>query len=267
MANSVFRANRLARVFIAAVLALGLHFGGAAGRAGQAVAQDGQNAPAGGSLLAPSDIPETVDFTMEGLKKKRLFRLLFEAYPDAEKAFRETLRANFETHPADEAYERTRELSNEIMNRHVEQHLTTASDAALYAYLKHTLHFMDRLKERPAQCVGYFIGRPKFGRAEAVSGFLEKEATLKADIVESSLKSPAPVPEDVDADRVYQRLVGSYVANGLEIESFFALEEIFTENRADGEACQAAMIYTRALIGLGEKNGPDVFKRLMVLGQ
>lgn len=212
-----------------------------------------------------SKIPEVVEIAVEGWKKYRAFQLLFETYPETEGIMRARITEMLEKHPANEAFERSRDISNEVMAKYFKQHEATGSDEATLALLQHQLDYMRSLEDTPVHCIGYFLGAPKLSQDEIDPVLLERELKLKAAILETSLANPSPPPEPVDEEKVIGMLLDSYDKNGLDIQSIFILEEATTRNRADAAACQAAIIYVRAMLAMDEKDAAYVVKSMMMM--
>jgi hypothetical protein len=206
-----------------------------------------------------------VDTTMSDLSQRRLYRTLFRFHPEAEPELRARMTAIIESAPEDEIFLQVQAASAELVDKYLTMDLPSLPDAMMHKLLLRQVEVMQQFQGKPASCVAYYLGKPKFERGELAPEFIEIESNLKADAFEGAAANPTKLTKPADEADLGEELALAYVARGYPVEDLEKLGSV--EALPAEEGCRLALQFVDAITALGPAQSAYLFKNLLLFAE
>src|SRR5262245_18871854 len=199
------------------------------------------------------------------LKQNRLFGVIFKHHPEAEREYMARVEQLL-SGPREQFRAASAALGAEFTGRYLNLHMPTASDAAIHRLLQTEASILEALKNNPAECVGQFLGTPSASRLELIPPpLVEASLNAKAEIIESSVVTPSPLPKTVSMEDVVGVMTRAYRAKGYDIAGIAKIANVQSLSSAEG--CEVGYRFVSALLSIDEKQSALVFKGLIAAGK
>ncbi|WP_162917348.1 hypothetical protein [Dongia deserti] len=215
--------------------------------------------------MSPLKASVTANAVMDELSEQRLFKVLFRIHPEA----RAELRARMAEIPTDapraEVFLRGQAASADVVAKYFMMHLPSVPDAIVHKILLRQIEVMREFQSRPAYCVDYYLGTPRFEQGDLTTEFLETESTLKAEALEGAVANPTPLASPLEDEVLAEQLSMAYLAKDYRFENIANLGRLDTIPAE--EACQYALEFVDAIASLGPTQSAVIFKSLIALDE
>ncbi len=199
------------------------------------------------------------------LKEQRLFSVIFRLHPEAEIEMKSKMEDVINNSPSDQVFLKAQAASAEFVAKYFNKHLVSASDEVTHKMLQHNVAVMKKFQNKPALCVGYYLGNPQFAKDDVTNDFVIEESNIKADIIESSVSNPSLPPKAASTDDLIKIIAVAYQQKGYDLNDLTKIDRVGTLPPVEG--CKIAMEFSEALASIDAKQSAYVFKNLIYLSE
>jgi hypothetical protein len=200
---------------------------------------------------------------IESVGKDEPYVTIFAVHPEAVGEIRKALVAEITLNPSPPTFERFNPIFTGAAKRYLERHQMTADEASLADMIVHTADTLQKLADRPRDCVSYFQGTGSADFMTSNRELILKEGQLMSAVIGSSARHPSRPARLLTIDEVTAIFVGSYQTNGFDLTGLAELERV--GELPPERACLVATQFTRALTSPERSQIGLLFKSLLAL--
>lgn len=209
-------------------------------------------------LLPQLEREARLDTLFEDVTLNRVFRLLFNAHPEAEIELRDAINT-IAPQSGYYEYRDARLMASLVVEKYVRMHLLSSSDDAIHRLLNHRWGTLRKLRDQPDHCVAYAAGVLDFEALEGGSVIIVAEFGVDAGVIESSINNPTTPPRNDPAEAA-RLLMASASRNNSNIDNLSKLDQI--QFLPPSQGCQVAIDVAAALAMMPVEDAAFVFKNL-----
>ncbi|WP_298261678.1 hypothetical protein [Bradyrhizobium sp.] len=196
------------------------------------------------------------------MKQSPIFSVILKYHPDAEA---ETVRKLNEIRGSPNSGLAARAVGAAIADKYVNLHMLVASDEAVRNLLLSEVAIVRSARSQPSDCVALYLGTANAPVDKVPLDLLNAKAKARADIIETAVTQPAPLPSGLSVDALGKILARSYQSNGFNIGEISKLEDVGSLPAKEG--CDIAYHFLTAMASLAPKEAATVYKGLLALNK
>lgn len=203
------------------------------------------------------------DHMTENTRSDTFYAAVYKHHPEAQESTISVIKTLAET-AADypELQVKAQDRIAHIAHDYLFGDIITASDDAVFDYMNHSLLILETLSDKPATCKSYGEGEYDVIAAALPPAMHKKDKEIKASIITASVSEPFPLAKVYDINSYYEHLKSIYEDAGYSENDLLALENV--SNLPPVEACKQSIRFMSVLTALGNRQGPIMFKNLML---
>lgn len=188
------------------------------------------------------------------LKDQRIYSTIFNHYPGSQDELRSIMKGVLANTTANRAFSDVAAASANFVNKYVQKHLPTASDAAIHNMFGQEAKIFDALTNFPSICIDYFMEDgliPSEEVATRLLAFAAAGSDAKAEIIESSAVHPSISGEKVEPSLMLSIFTRGYKELGYPAEDMMKIADIRTFPAAEG--CRLIREYANVMAAMDER--------------